>query len=115
VFQCQRLQAEKERNTGKAEERYGDFSSHGARVELHGGEEDEDAVGQHRADVPPVVWDRVVFRTTACFSAGGPLLSGLLAMAALRTWKLHWMTFLGICTAATGTFLLYFDGRTSCA
>ena len=50
VFQCQRLQAEKERNTGKAEERYGDFSSHGARVELHGGEEDEDAVGQHRAE-----------------------------------------------------------------
>lgn len=46
---------------------------------------------------------------TASLIAMGPLLSGLLAMAALSTWKLHWMTFLGICTAATGTFLLYFD------
>ena len=50
-----------------------------------------------------------VVSTTASLIAMGPLLSGLLAMAALRTWKLHWMTFLGICTAATGTFLLYFD------
>ena len=45
-----------------------------------------------------------VVSTTASLIAMGPLLSGLLAMAALRTWKLHWMTFLGICTAATGTF-----------
>ena len=47
--------------------------------------------------------------TISTLIAMGPVLSGLLAMAVLRTWKLHWMTFLGICTAATGTFLLYFD------
>lgn len=47
--------------------------------------------------------------TTAVLVAMGPIATGLLAMAALRTWKIHWMTVLGVVAAFTGTFLLYFD------
>ncbi len=47
--------------------------------------------------------------TTAVLVAMGPVATGLLAMAALHTWRIHWMTFLGLVTAVTGTLLLYFD------
>ena len=47
--------------------------------------------------------------TTAVLVAMGPIATGLLAMVALRTWKIHWMTVLGLVAAFTGAFLLYFD------
>lgn len=47
--------------------------------------------------------------TVAVLVAMGPVLTGLLAMAALRTWKMHWMTMLGLVASVTGALLLYFD------
>lgn len=47
--------------------------------------------------------------TTAVLVAMGPVMTGLLAMAALRTWKMHWMTMLGFVASVTGALLLYFD------
>ncbi len=47
--------------------------------------------------------------TVAVLVAMGPILTGLLAMAALRTWKMHWMTMLGLVATVTGALLLYFD------
>lgn len=47
--------------------------------------------------------------TIAVLTAMGPVITGLLALAALRTLRMHWMTMLGLVAAGTGTLLLYFD------
>ncbi|MDO5532545.1 DMT family transporter [Sutterella sp.] len=47
--------------------------------------------------------------TTAVLVCMGPAISGILALFALRTLKMHWMTFLGIVACATGSALVYFD------
>lgn len=47
--------------------------------------------------------------TTSVLVASGPLIAAVLALFPFNNARMNWMTFLGICSAATGVFLLYFD------
>ncbi len=42
-------------------------------------------------------------------SATGPLMTAFLALVMLRNFKVHWLTWLGVTSAAAGVFLLWVD------